>query len=426
MEDRVVNETSRASGLYHGWLVVAAAFLVALFGFGLGFYGPGIYIVALRARHGWSIAELSSVITTYYVLGASLLFFLVGSLFELYGARKVLVVGIVAMGVGLVLLTWVARLWQVYAAFALMSVGWATMSGAAINIIVAPWFERRRGLAVSWALNGASAGGVIIAPALTFLTNSYGFELAVSALVGSMLAILMPVVIRVLRPRRADECDPPDSDVAEFSVAASSAEAEPFRLVSIVCSGRFISISVPFALGLTAQVGFFTHQMAFLSPTIGTVAAGWAVSLTTFAAVVGLVVAGFFVDQFDRRIITALNFIVQMLGMAVLAMAATPALLYFGCTLFGLASGNLTSLPGLLVQQEFPNQHFARIVSVVVAINQFSFAFGPTLLAQVEAAEGSYRLGLLLCFSAEALAASIVAAPIVLGGRYQGRGVRAI
>src|SRR5215472_2177562 len=28
--------TSRASGLYHGWLVVAAAFLIALFGFGLG------------------------------------------------------------------------------------------------------------------------------------------------------------------------------------------------------------------------------------------------------------------------------------------------------------------------------------------------------------------------------------------------------
>jgi len=77
----------------------------------------------------------------------------VGSLFELYGARKVLIVGIVALGIGLVFLTWIARLWQAYMAFALMSVGWATMSGAAINIVVAPWFERRRGLALSWALN---------------------------------------------------------------------------------------------------------------------------------------------------------------------------------------------------------------------------------------------------------------------------------
>jgi MFS family permease len=255
----------------------------------------------------------------------------IGSLFELCGARKVLTVGIVAMGLGLILLTRVASLWQVYAAFALMSVGWATMSGAAINIIVAPWFERRRGVAVSWALNGASAGGVIIVPVLTFLTTRYGFGLAVGALVGSMLAILMPVVILVLRPRRADERDPSDSDVAQSRVPASPAEADRFRLASVLCSVRFISISVPFALGLITQVGFFTHQMAFLSPTIGTVAAGWAVSLTTFAAVVGRIVVSFIVDQFDRRIISGINFIVQMLGMAMLTIAATPTLLYLGC-----------------------------------------------------------------------------------------------
>jgi MFS family permease len=73
---------------YHGWLVVAAAFLVALYGFGLGFYGPGIYLVALTTLHGWPISELSSAITTYYVLGATLLFFWVGPLFDRNGARK--------------------------------------------------------------------------------------------------------------------------------------------------------------------------------------------------------------------------------------------------------------------------------------------------------------------------------------------------
>ena len=37
--------------IYHGWLVVAAAFLIALFAWGLGFYGLGIYLVALQERH---------------------------------------------------------------------------------------------------------------------------------------------------------------------------------------------------------------------------------------------------------------------------------------------------------------------------------------------------------------------------------------
>jgi MFS family permease len=83
----------------------------------------------------------------------------------------------------------------------------------------------------------------------------------------------------------------------------------------------FISISVPFALGLTAQVGFLTHQIGFLSPTIGTVAAGWAVSLTTFAAVLGRIVTGYIADRFDRRVVACVNFIVQMFGMAILATA---------------------------------------------------------------------------------------------------------
>src|SRR4029077_13347633 len=131
-----------------------------------------------------------SAITTYYVLGATLLFFWVGPFFERYGPRKVVVVGTIAMTSGVMLLALISRPWQVYAAFAVMSVGWATMSGAAINIIVAPWFDSRRGLAVSWALNGAGAGGVIVAPLLTILIARFGFQITIDTVAASMLVIL--------------------------------------------------------------------------------------------------------------------------------------------------------------------------------------------------------------------------------------------
>jgi hypothetical protein len=78
MQDRqIILAAPATKPLYRGWLVVAAAFLVAMFGFGLGFYGPGLYLVALKARHGWSTEELSSAITLYYILGATLLFLIV-------------------------------------------------------------------------------------------------------------------------------------------------------------------------------------------------------------------------------------------------------------------------------------------------------------------------------------------------------------
>jgi cyanate permease len=99
--------------------------------------------------------------------------------------------------------------------------------------------------------------------------------------------------------------------------------------------------------------------------------------------------------------------------MGILAATKAPSVLYLGCVLVGLGVGNATSLPGLIVQQEFQKQHFARIISIVVAINQFTFAFGPTLLAQLERAEGNYSVALLLCVAMEIAAAAVVLFPVI-------------
>jgi MFS family permease len=80
-----------------------------MYGFGLGFYGVGVYLVALSGLRGWPTAQLSSAITAYYVLGAKLLFFFVGSLFERYGARKIVLLGIGAMAAGALLLPLATR-----------------------------------------------------------------------------------------------------------------------------------------------------------------------------------------------------------------------------------------------------------------------------------------------------------------------------
>lgn len=352
-----------------------------------------------------------------YILGAGLLFCVVGPLFDRWGARPVVTIGTVAIASGAVLLTLITRPWQAYAAFGVMSLGWATMSGAAINIIVAPWFERRRGLALSWAMNGGSAGGVVIAPLLVLMISRFGFAVGLDAAAVVMLAVLVPIASLVLRPKRADVHDPADSCSEPGKVSPSNTmapgEIAAFRLRTVLRDRAFVTTSMPFAPGLTAQVGLLTHQIAFLSPMIGTIAAGWAVSLTTSAAVVGRIAAGFVVDQFNPRVVASLNFFMQALGIAALAAATEAWMLYLGCLLVGAGVGNASSLPGLIVQQEFPKQHFARVVSLVVAINQFSFAFGPTLLAQLRYASGSYTAALLVCLAAEIAAAIVVLAPAV-------------
>ena len=57
-------------------------------------------------------------------------------------------------------------------------------------------------------------------------------------------------------------------------------------------------------------------------------------------------------------------------GMVVLLSTTSVTGLYVGCILFGFGVGNLITLPGLIVQQEFPRRDFARAVSFNVAITQ--------------------------------------------------------
>jgi cyanate permease len=76
--------------------------------------------------------------------------------------------------------------------------------------------------------------------------------------------------------------------------------------------------------------------------------------------------------------------------------------------LFGFGVGNLITLPGLIVQQEFPRRDFARAVSLNVAITQLVAAIGPTLLGVLHDLSGDYRTSLIACLVLQVAAAIVV------------------
>lgn len=397
--------------LFFGWKIVFLAFVIAFFGFGLGLYSMGIFLFALNQRHGWPLSLISSAITVYYVLGASLTAF-VGDAFERIGPRKVVLFAVGALGLGVLALPQVERPWQLLVAFGVMAFGWAATSGAAINILVAPWFDKKRGLAVSVAMNGAPAGGMVMVPLWTVLIASLGFSTAALIMVGAMVVIVLPLVARHLHRRPEDLGLGPDG--AELGTPARADQggvqttATALPRAELFRSGHFWTISVPFALGLFAQVGFLTHQVAYLTPRVGAERAALAVSLTTLAAIMGRLLTGSFIDRVDRRVASCANFAVQAVAVVAMIGWPSPAVLYVGCMLFGLGVGNMTTFPALVVQVEYPKEHFSRVVSLIVAINQFTFAFGPAVLGALRDWSGSYAAALALCAGCEVVAATVI------------------
>src|SRR5258705_3111300 len=234
---------------FYGWNVVAATFVMAMFSFGLGFYGLTVYVATLQRLHGWSASTVSLPVTVYYVAGA-LLTAVISDLYGRFGPRVIVTVGTVAMATGVAALGIVTAPWQLYPAFIVMSVGWGAMSGAAINILLVPWWERRRGLAVSIAFNGATLGGVLIAPALIPLIGAVGFTraLAIAALV--QLVVMASIATGILRRSPAALGVGPDGDPAAAGPVARSGGRPSRGRGDALRTWRFWSVSAPFALGL--------------------------------------------------------------------------------------------------------------------------------------------------------------------------------
>ncbi len=338
----------------------------------------------------------------YYIFGAFLVM-QVGDAIQKRGARVVVLAGVGLMGLGVLGLTIVERPWQLYIAFLVMIPGWAAMGGGAINTIIAQWFNRRRGLAASLALNGATCGGLLFAPAFAWAIDTLGFTQACLAAVAVVLATLWPLAAFALRPRRPDEHDAGDAHDASLEPAGT-----PMSRAQLLRQPRYLTMVGAFSLGLLAQISFIAHQAAFLVPTLGLKEAGLVVSVTALAALVGRISVGLVIDHIDRRGATSANLAVQIAGMIVLLQTSSVFGLYLGCILFGFGVGNLITLPGLIVQQEFPRRDFARAVSLNVAITQLVAATGPSILGVLHDLSGDYRTSLIACLVLQAAAAVLI------------------
>jgi cyanate permease len=184
----------------------------------------------------------------------------------------------------------------------------------------------------------------------------------------------------------------------------------------IVSSPRFLTISAAFALGLFAQIGLLAHLVVRLTPAVGIEHAGMLLSLATLCAVIGRTITGRWIAEHDRRFAATLNFAVQIGGVLLLIVSSGWVGLMLGCILFGLGIGNLTSLPPLIVQEEFDRADVVTVVALIIAINQGVFAFAPAMIGALRDATADYQLPFALIAVTQLLAAAIV-----LLGRGSGR-----
>jgi predicted MFS family arabinose efflux permease len=384
---------------YEGWRIVAVCFLVATFGWAFGFYGQSVYLAELHRLHGWPTSLISAATTFFYLFGALLVIF-VSETIRSFGPRNCLVAGTVAMAVAVIVMGQVTSLWQLYLADILLAVGWAGTSLATISTTLGLWFDQKRGMAISLALNGASFGGVAGVPLLVFAIGQLGFAPAMIVAAAVMVVLVIPVVMIFVGP-------PPSKSGSALSAIGDVATSAQIRARALR-DVSFLSVSIAFALVLFAQVGFVVHLISFLDPVIGRANATVAISLLTAMAVVGRVLFSTVIDRLNQRLASALSFASQALALLVIINFRNDVILIAACAMFGFSVGNLITLPSLIVQREFDPRSFGVLVSLLTAITQITYAFGPGVIGALRDFSGSYTIPFYGCIVLELMAAVLV------------------
>jgi MFS family permease len=393
---------------FPGWSVVCVAFTTALFAAGVGTYGPSIYLHTLHTVRGWSISWISAAITAHFLLSAAVVTWL-PELHHALGLARSTAAGAVLMALGICIWATAHELWQLLPAAMLSGSGFALIGGAAVNAMVARWFDRDRPKALSMALNGASVGGVILPPLWVLLIAKFGFQWAAVAVGVTMVCLIVPLAFRFLRLGPTELGLLPDG--RPLAVSPPKAAARLSR-AGLLRDKRFKTISLAFALGLFAQIGVFAHMVERLASGLGAGGAAAALSLTTTCAVLGRTVLGWTIGERDRRQVASINFLIQAAGVLLLCFGSNFLTVIPGCILFGLGVGNLFSLPPLIAQAEFSAADVGTIVALVTAINQAVFGLAPAIFGVLHDATASYAIPFALGWILE-----IVASLVVLAGR---------
>lgn len=196
-------------GIFYGWFVVAAAFVITFVGFGSA-YTFSSFLGSLQQEFGASRGTVSVVFSL-----AGFLYFALGivsaPLADRYGVKMLSAVGMILVGAGLILAGQAQSIIQVYAAYSIgIGLGVGSAYVPALGA-VQRWFVSRRGFASGLAVSGIGVGTLVLPPFATWLISHIGWRSAyttlgiIAVVLGVLAALLMEddPVKRGLRPDAA-------------------------------------------------------------------------------------------------------------------------------------------------------------------------------------------------------------------------------
>ena len=404
-----LNRTRRDKPLFYGWWIVGAGAVSQAYTSGAFWHGFGAFFDPIVTQFGWSRAVTSGVVSLQRTESGMIAPF-VGTFIDRFGPRKVMLVGILATGLGFVSLSRVNSLWQFYAAFTLITIGLSFGTFLVVTTCVANWFVAQRGRALSVLFAGSGLGGLMV-PLIILLISATDWRTGLLVIGIGFWVMGIPVAF-VMKSRPEDygyfpDGGPPDAgesaggaggetggsssgEVGARTATRTATEAA-FTVRQALRTRTFWQMALALGSGqliMSASV----HQIpALTSFGVSRETAGLVMMGVAIMSLAGRVLSGVLGDMIDKRQVIAGAFVCQLLGTVIFAYTGNVLHLLGFILFWGIGFGASIPLRFALLADYFGRRHFGSIIGIMMTVSTIFGVVGPVFVGWMFDWRGNYR-----------------------------------
>jgi len=387
--------------VFYGWWIVLAAFLNLFFSVGILYYGFPVFYPSMVDSLGFTRSQLTQGFLIGFVVAALLFGILAGALIDRWGATRVIRLGIWFVGLSLILMGSMTRLWQYYLLCVAEVVGYVLTGPIPNQVLISNWFQVRRGRAMGYAYLGLGLGGAISPLLINALIQSFGWRHAFQIIGTLILLVLFPVAQWVTRSNPRELSLLPDGVAGRAATldpneVRETAGAPPIAIFGIelrraVRTRNFWLILVACTLTIGAIGAVTQHLILFLKDHgYSQSAASRVSSVLLVSSLAGRVIVGYFADRSSAKNVMALFYLALGLAIPFLLLANRPAAIWGFAVCFGFAMGADYMLIPLVTAQCFGLATLGKLLSLIIMGYSLGQWFAPWLAGRLFDAYHSY------------------------------------
>jgi MFS family permease len=367
---------------HYGWVILAVASIVTFMSGPGQTYGVSVFVNPMIEDLGWSRTMISGLYTAGSLTAATTMI-LVGRLLDRYGARVMLIVVATLFGFAAIWMSNVSHPFHLYAGFAAIRILGQGSLTLIPTTLVALWFVRLRGRAMSLHLLGSAASLAFFPPFIHALVSSQDWRAAWTVLAFLIWGILLPLAVLLVRrtPESVgllpDGISPQVLGSGEQATLPTSNEVNWAASEAVRTRSFWLLMFAGSSQSLIGTALVFHHVSLLASHGLEAGVAASVLSVLAPASLVGTFIGGFLSDRIPNRYIMAGGQATLALAMLLILVISQPWHAYVYGGLLGLTSGVLIAANAVIWPNYYGRAQLGTIRGAVTTSMVAFAALGP-------------------------------------------------